>query len=53
MKKKIFGIKFGTILTAVVCLVCALLIWALVKYNIDKETTDTVTALASSYMRFL
>ena len=35
MNKKIFGIKIGTILTAVACLVIAIAIWMLVKYKMD------------------
>lgn len=33
MKKKIFGIKIGTILTVIVSLVAAVLFWLFVKYS--------------------
>ena len=35
MNKKILGIKVGTILTAFVCLLVSLVVWMLVKYNLD------------------
>ncbi len=35
MNKKILGIKIGTILTAFVCLIVSLVVWMLVKYNLD------------------
>lgn len=37
MKKKIFGIKISSILTAFLCIVIAFLIWMLVKYNLSGE----------------
>ena len=45
MKKKIFGIAIGTVLTAVVCLICAFIIWALVKYNIDTNEPTAAVGL--------
>lgn len=38
MNKKIFGIKISTILTAFVCIIVALSVWMLVKYEMDKDT---------------
>ena len=35
MKKKIFGIKIGTLLTYFVCLVVAFAIWMFVNYRAD------------------
>ncbi len=42
MNKKIFGIKISTILTAFACLIVAVLIWLIVKYN------DTNSALSAT-----
>lgn len=33
MKKKIFGIKIGTVLTWLFCLIAAVLFWLFVKYS--------------------
>ena len=33
MKKKIFGIKLGTILTVAVCFLAAIVVWAAVQYT--------------------
>ena len=33
MKRKIFGIKIGTILTVVFCLIAAVIFWLFVKYS--------------------
>ena len=33
MKKKIFGIKIGTILSVFLCLVVAILFWLIAKYS--------------------
>ena len=41
MKKKIFGIKIGTILTVLVSLLCATAFWLIVKY----AQSDTAQAL--------
>ena len=35
MKKRIFGIKLGTVLTFFVCLVIAFAIWMIVSYRAD------------------
>ena len=37
MNKKILGVKLGTILTAVVCLIVAIVVWLLVKFNLNAE----------------
>ncbi len=42
MNKRIFGIKISTILTAVVCLVAAVVIWTMVKYQLDIKSSDEV-----------
>ena len=41
MNKKIFGIKLGTILSAVICLFLALVIWMLVKYQLEGDDMAT------------
>ena len=44
MDKKIFGIRVGTIITMLVCVVLALSIWMLVKYKTSgtlPEATET------------
>lgn len=38
MNKKILGIKVSTIFTAFVCLMVSLVVWMLVKYNLDLGT---------------
>ena len=40
MNKKIFGIKLGTILTALGCIAIAFVIWIIAKYNIDFPSDD-------------
>ena len=37
MNKKILGIKLGTFLTAIACLVASFAIWMLVKYHLSSE----------------
>lgn len=44
MKKKIFGIKISTILTAFICIVVAFLIWMLVKYKMDLNEAVSASA---------
>lgn len=46
MKKRIFGIKLGTILTAVVCLAVAFAIWMVVKYRADLNAEIEGTAIS-------
>jgi len=46
MKKRIFGIKIGTVLTFFVCLIIAFAIWMIVNYRAD------VGALISSFRAF-
>lgn len=41
MKKKIFGIKISTLLTAFACIIVAFLIWMLVKYRTDLNAADS------------
>ena len=52
MNKKIFGIKIGTILQALVCLVVAFAIWFIVKYMNLQEASST-DMLAMSVLSFL
>ena len=33
MKKKIFGIKVGTVLAVAICFLAAVVVWAAVKYT--------------------
>ncbi len=47
MNKKIFSIKISTILTAIACLVIAVLIWLIVKYN------DDMVDIAFSFPRIM
>jgi len=42
MNKKFFGIKLSTIFTIVICLIVAVAIWMLVKYQLDAKNIDTV-----------
>ena len=49
MKKRIFGIKIGTILTAFVCLVVAFIIWMLVKY--DSNTVKAAVSVQGLLLR--
>ena len=46
MNKKIFGIKLGTIITMLVCLAIAFLIWILVEYKLHTplEQDNTVSS---------
>jgi len=39
MRKRIFGIKISTLLTAFICLAVAFMIWMIVKYNAEFENT--------------
>ena len=43
MNKKIFGIKIGTIITAIVCLVVSMLIWMLVNYSLELNAEAAFT----------
>lgn len=47
MKKKIFGIKIGTILSVILCLVAAVLFWLFVKYS-ESGAALAIRSLASS-----
>ena len=47
MKKKIFGIKIGTILMVFTCLLAAVAFWLFAKY-IESGTTDTAISTISS-----
>ncbi len=49
MNKKIFGIKISTILTAIICLIIATLIWLLVKYV---DPADSVFVFSSKSVVF-
>lgn len=42
MKKKLFGIKFTTILTAFLCLLVAIIIWIFVEYDMSLSPTASV-----------
>ena len=42
MNKKLFGIKISTIFTFIICLIVAVVIWMLVKYQFDAENAETV-----------
>ena len=44
MNKKIFGIKLGTILMALGCIVVAFVIWVIAKYNISPAESEFVTS---------
>lgn len=50
MDKKIFGIKIGTVLTAIGCLVVSVFIWMLVKYNLG---ADAAFNILPSPLRFI
>lgn len=50
MNKKIFGIKIGTILTFIICLTVAILIWAMVKYQLSLDAESA--SLISDVLRF-
>ena len=45
MKKKLFGIRISTILTAFVCVVVALLIWMIVKYKMDLNAVKSAVGI--------
>jgi hypothetical protein len=45
MKKKIFGIKLSTILSAIGCIAIAFVIWVIAKYNIDYPSLNEAEAL--------
>ena len=45
MKKKIFGISIGTILTAALCVIIAVLVWLVVKFNINHDATQAFACL--------
>ena len=44
MKKKIFGIKLGTILSVILCFVLAVLFWLFVKYA-EYDATAAIVAV--------
>lgn len=50
MDKKNFGIKLGTVLTLFVCLLVAVCIWMIVKYNLSG---DAASLLLHSPMRYI
>ena len=45
MNKKIFGIKIGPLLVALVCLLVAVVIWMFVKYNMNLQGINELFAL--------
>ena len=45
MKKKIFGVKFGTVLGVLLCVVVAVAFWFMVKYS-QIDSADVASALA-------
>ena len=47
MKKKIFGIKIGTILMVVTCLMAAVVFWLFAKYT-ESGMTDTAMSVVYS-----
>ena len=49
MKKRIFGIKAGTILTALGCLAVAVLLWLVIEYT---QGQGTETAVKTGYDMF-
>lgn len=42
MDKKIFGIRIGTIISFVVCLIVAVLIWLYASYVSDAEASEAL-----------
>ena len=44
MKKKFSGIKLGTVLSVIICLIFAVLFWLFVKY-FDAESSQAVAML--------
>lgn len=46
MKKKIFGIKIGTIISVFLCLIAAVIFWLVAKYS--EQDTQAVLALLTS-----
>ena len=45
MKKKFFGVKFGTVLGVVLCIVVAVALWFMVKYS-QIDAADVAGLLA-------
>ena len=43
MNKKKFGIRIGTVVTAILCMVAAIAVWVLAKYNL--EFSEEVTSV--------
>ncbi len=44
MDKKIFGIRIGTILTALVCFITAVVIWIYVEYDKALDSAESAQA---------
>ena len=47
MNKKIFGIRIGTVLKVIICLIAAVAFWILARYNFEFDR-DAAIALARS-----
>ena len=45
MNKKVFGIKISTILTAFICIVCAIAIWMMVKYKLHVGVEESAIGI--------
>ena len=43
MNKKILGVKIGTILTALACLIVSVVVWMLVKYSLDSVAQEAMS----------
>ncbi len=44
MNKKILGIKISTILTVLACLIVSIVIWTIVKYNLNNTPEESAVA---------
>ena len=49
MKKKLFGIKIGTIISAILCLIVAVVFWFFVEYS--KMNSPEAEALILDFLR--
>lgn len=52
MNKKFFGIKLSTIFTFLICLIVSVVIWMLVKYQLDAKNAETLFSSFSALANY-
>ena len=49
MNKKILGIRIGTVVTAILCTIAAIVFWILAKYNLEVSREAIVVLFKSLF----